>query len=97
MFNLYQNINKKEEEKESQVIGHERFYQERSSRSSSRRKKKAPRRTHSASEFPAGALSAASKRAAFRSRSQSSETKSDDGKSGPPRVDSFTRMFFSKR
>ena len=96
MFNLYQNINKKEEEKEPQVIGHERFYQERTSRSSSRRKKKAPRRAHSAAEFPTCALSAASKRAEFRKRSHSSENRgSEDGKSNSR--EGFARGLFSKR
>lgn len=93
MFNLYQTINKKgEEEKEPQVIGHERFYQERTSRSSSRRKKRVTRRSHSASEFSTGALNAANKRAAFHTRCQSSENRSEDGK-----VESFARVFFSRR
>lgn len=99
MFNLYQNINKKDEqEKEPDVIGHERFYQARTTSRSSRRKKRGPRRTHSAGEFPISALSAASKRAAFRNRSQSSENKSDDGgKSTPQRVDSFAKVFFGSK
>lgn len=97
MFNLYQNINKKEqEEKESQVIGHERWYQERTSRSSVKKKKRAPRRAHSAAEFSNTTLTAANKRAAFRNRSQSSENKSDGegGKSTPQRVDSLAKVFF---
>ncbi|XP_044252578.1 slowpoke-binding protein isoform X2 [Tribolium madens] len=97
MFNLYQNINKKEEEKEPQVIGHERFYQERTSRSSSRRKKRVPHRSHSASEFSPGVLNAANKRAAFHNRCQSSENRSDDGKVTPQRTESFARVFFSRR
>lgn len=99
MFNLYQNINKKDEqEKEPDVIGHERFYQARTTGRSSRKKKRGPRRTHSAGEFPISALSAASKRAAFRNRSQSSENKSDDGgKSTPQRVESLAKVFFGSK
>ncbi|XP_050297671.1 slowpoke-binding protein isoform X2 [Anthonomus grandis grandis] len=97
MFNLYQNINKKDqEEKESQVIGHERWYQERTSRSSLKKKKRVPRRAHSAAEFSHTTLSAANKRAAFRNRSQSSENKSDGEGSNktPQRVDSLAKVFF---
>ncbi|XP_072394036.1 slowpoke-binding protein isoform X2 [Diabrotica undecimpunctata] len=96
MFNLYQNINKKEDqEKEPDVIGHERFYQARSR--STKKKKRVTRRTHSAAEFSPTTLSAANKRAAFRARSQSSETKSDDGRATPQRADSLAKMFFGKR
>ncbi|XP_066255796.1 slowpoke-binding protein isoform X2 [Euwallacea similis] len=100
MFNFYQSINKKEqEEKESQVIGHERWYQERSSRSSMKKKKRVPRRSQSAAEFSNSTLSAANKRAAFRTRSQSSENKSNGeiGKNAPQRVDSLARVFFGHK
>ncbi|XP_060521767.1 uncharacterized protein LOC132699199 [Cylas formicarius] len=96
MFNLYQNINKKEEqEKEPQVIGHERFYQERASRSGSKKKKRPPRRAQSAGEFSNSTLSAASKRAAFRARSQSSENRCDcDAKStNSQRSESLVKLF----
>ncbi|KAK9888103.1 hypothetical protein WA026_000378 [Henosepilachna vigintioctopunctata] len=76
MFNLYQSINKKDQDdKEPNVIGHERFYQERTSRSSLRKKKRPPRRAQSAAEFSAQTLNAASRRAAFKTRSHSSEIK----------------------
>lgn len=107
MFNLYQTINKKDDEnKEANVIGHERFYQERSTsrRSSTRRKKQTiGRRAHSASEFPTSTLTAANKRLAYRSnRSHSSENQSFDstigvGKSTPQRVESFAKLLFPKR
>ncbi|XP_057654084.1 slowpoke-binding protein isoform X2 [Diorhabda carinulata] len=96
MFNLYQSINKKEDQdKQPDVIGHERFYQARSR--STKKKKRVTRRTHSAAEFSASTLAAANKRAAFRTRSQSSENKSDEGKSTPQRVDSLVKLFFGKR
>lgn len=96
MFNLYQTIHRKDqEEKEPDVIGHDRFYQGRSR--STKKRKRVPRRTHSAAEFPSSALTAATKRAAFRSRSQSSENKSDDGKSTPQRVDSLAKLFFGNK
>lgn len=107
MFNLYQSMNKKDpdENKEANVIGHERFYQERTTRrSSTRRKKKQAmsRRTHSASEFPSSTLNAANKRLAFRSnRSHSSDNESFDstncGKSTPQRVESFAKLIFNRR
>ncbi|XP_074027610.1 slowpoke binding protein isoform X3 [Leptinotarsa decemlineata] len=97
MFNLYQSLNKKDDQdKELEVIGHERFYQARTGRSS-KRKKRVTRRTHSAAEFPAATLTAANRRAAFRNRSQSSENKSDDGKSTPQRADSLVKLFFGYR
>lgn len=73
MFNLYQSINKRDEnEKELNVIGHDRFCQERPSRSSIRRRKKITRRTRSVAEF--SQLDAAQKRTAFSAmRSRSSE------------------------
>lgn len=91
-------MNKKDEQdnKEPDVIGHERFYQARSR--SVKKKKRVTRRTHSAAEFPSSTLTAASKRAAFKNRSHSSENKSDDGgKSTPQRVDSIAKLFFGKR
>ncbi|KAG5885642.1 hypothetical protein JTB14_012071 [Gonioctena quinquepunctata] len=97
MFNLYQSMNKKDDqEKESDVIGHERFYQARTTGRSSKRKKRVTRRTHSAAEFPSSTLSAANKRAAFRNRSQSSEN-SEDGKSTPQRAESLVKIFFGNR
>ncbi|CAG9856715.1 unnamed protein product [Phyllotreta striolata] len=99
MFNLYQNINKKDEpEKESDVIGHERYYQARSR--SLRKKKKAPRRTRSAAEFNPAALTAAHRRVAFgavRSRSSENRGGETDAKATPPRVESLTKLFFGKR
>lgn len=96
MFNIYQSLNKRDqEEKEPDVIGHERFYQARSR--STKKKKRAPRRTHSAAEFSSSALSAASKRAAFKTRSQSSENKSDDGKATPQKADSLVKLFFGNK
>ncbi|ERL90136.1 hypothetical protein D910_07490 [Dendroctonus ponderosae] len=95
-FNLYQSINKKDQDdKELQVIGHERWYQERTSRSSVKKKKRISRRSHSAAEFSNASLSAANKRAAFRNRSQSSEKESDSegGKSTPQRADSLSKLF----
>ncbi|XP_044758516.1 slowpoke-binding protein isoform X3 [Coccinella septempunctata] len=103
MFNLYQTVNKKEQdEKESNVIGHERWYQERVGRSSLKRKKRPPRRAQSAAEFSPQTLNAASRRAAFRTRSQSSENKEMDGNSGsskssPNLTDSFAKLLFTKR
>lgn len=104
MFNLYQSVNRKEQdEKESNVIGHDRWYQERTGRSSMKKKKRPPRRAQSAAEFSSQTLSAASKRAAFRTRSQSSEnkeTKITSGtpmKSSPTLTDSFAKLLFTKR
>lgn len=101
MFNLYQSINRKggedKEEKEPDVIGHERFYQERRSRSSVRRKKRVARRAHSAAEFSNGTLEAARRRAAFGERSQSTEQKEEEGNRTPQRSDSFARVLFCKR
>lgn len=98
MFNLYQSINRKggdeKEEKEPDVIGHERFYQERRSRSSVRKKKKkVTQRAHSAGEFSHGVLEAAKRRAAFCERSQSTEQKNDDGNKTPQRA----KVIFCKR
>lgn len=96
MFNLYQSIHKKDQdEKEPDVIGHERFYQERSR--SVKKKKRPPRRAHSAAEFPSCALTAASRRAAFRERSHSSENRSDEGRNSPQRTDSLTKVFFGNK
>ncbi|KAL3274077.1 hypothetical protein HHI36_015495 [Cryptolaemus montrouzieri] len=104
MFNLYQSVNKKEEDKEPETIGHERWYQERSSRSSmKKRKKRPPRRAQSAAEFSAQTLTAANRRAAFRNRSQSSENKSTESeggssvKSSTPLSESFVKVLFPKR
>lgn len=101
MFNLYQSINRKggdeKDEKESDVIGHERFYQERRSRSSVRRKKRVTRRAHSVAEFSHGTLEAAQRRAAFGKRSQSSEQKEEDGNKTPQRSESFAKALFFKR
>ncbi|XP_045476792.1 slowpoke-binding protein isoform X2 [Harmonia axyridis] len=104
MFNLYQSVNKKEQdEKESNVIGHDRWYQERTSRSSLRKKKRPPRRAQSAAEFPSQTLNAANRRAAFRTRSQSSENKEAESavapstKSTPTLTDSFAKLLFVKR
>ncbi|XP_030745023.1 slowpoke-binding protein-like, partial [Sitophilus oryzae] len=99
MFNLYQSINKKEQdEKESPVIGHERWYQERTSRSSNKRKK-IRRRAHSAAEFSDTVLTAAAKRAAFKNRSHSTEKKSDgdESKGTSQRADSISKVLFSFR
>ncbi|KAF7279329.1 hypothetical protein GWI33_007419 [Rhynchophorus ferrugineus] len=99
MFNLYQSINKRDqEERESSVIGHDRWYQERS-RSSLKRKKRVTRRAQSVAEFPDSSVSAAMKRSAFRHRSHSSDQKSDSdgGKSSPLPAESFTRIFFGSR
>lgn len=101
MFNLYQSINRKggdeKDEKDSDVIGHERFYQERRSRSSVRKKKRVTRRTHSAAEFSHSTLEAAKRRAAFCERSQSTEQKDTDGNKTPQRSESFARALFCKR
>ncbi|XP_019868713.1 slowpoke-binding protein isoform X2 [Aethina tumida] len=97
MFNLYQSMNKRpEDEKESPVIGHERFYQERS-RSSVRKRRKVTRRAQSASEFPSATLTAAQKRMAFKSRSQSSENKREEGKFMSPGTESIAKLLFNRR
>ncbi|KAJ8959117.1 hypothetical protein NQ318_022374 [Aromia moschata] len=92
MFNLYQSINKKEEqEKESDVIGHERFYQARSTSRSCRKKKRVTRRTHSAGEFFLfGALGR-------HEESSSSEKSTEDGGRTPQMVDSLAKAFFGSR
>ncbi|GJQ73506.1 hypothetical protein Trydic_g13861 [Trypoxylus dichotomus] len=98
MFNLYQSINKKDEnEKELDVIGHDRFCQERPSRSSVRKKKKITRRTRSVAEF--SHLDATQKRNAFTSmRSRSSEQNAKIGLLSPQRsAESLTKLLFSKR
>ncbi|CAH0564179.1 unnamed protein product [Brassicogethes aeneus] len=95
MFNLYQSLQKKqEEEKESSVIGHERFYQERS-RSTVKKKRKIYRRANSAAEFSPATIAAA-KRAAFRWRSVSQENKREDGKASPQK-ESLAKILFSRR
>lgn len=99
MFNLYQSMNRKDdkEEKEPDVIGHDRFYQERRSRSLVRKKKRVTRRTHSAAEFSNVTLEAAKRRAEFKTRSQSSETKDDDAVKTPQRSESFAKALFFRR
>lgn len=101
MFNLYQSINRKggdeKEEKEPDVIGHERFYQERRSRSSVRKKKRMTQRAHSAAEFSRGSLDAAKKRSAFRERSQSTDQKDVEGNQTPVRSESLAKALFCKR
>lgn len=99
MFNLYQSMNRKggEEDKEPDVIGHERFYQERRSRSSVRKKKRVARRAQSAAEFSNGTLEAARRRAAFCERSQSTEHKDEEGSKTPQRSESFAKALFCRR
>lgn len=101
MFNLYQSINRKggdeKDEKESNVIGHERFYQGRRSRSSVKKKRRVTRRAHSVAEFSHGTLEAAQRRAAFSQRSQSSEQKDNEGIKTPQRSESFAKALFSRR
>lgn len=100
MFNLYQSMHRKDDQdKEKDVIGHDRFCQERPSRSSVKKKKKITRRTRSAAEFSSATLSVAHKRAAFRSnRSHSSDLfVINPTEKGPARSESFAKFLFSKR
>lgn len=98
MFNLYQSMNKKDDQdKEKDVIGHDRFCQERPSRSSVKKKKKITRRTRSAGEFSSISLNAANKRVAFKgNRSQSNEQGQSGSDKTPSRSESLVKLF-SKR
>lgn len=66
------------EQKEPETTGHDRFYQERIGRSSYRKKKKPTcRRAQSVAELNPTSISAANKRASFRTRSVSNENESE--------------------
>lgn len=97
MFNLYQNLNKKDEDhKESDVTGHDRFWQE---RPRTRRKRRAVnRRTQSAIEFDSEAIVSA-RGTLRRGRSASIEDEdSDEEKSYQltNKIDNLAKILFSR-
>lgn len=101
MFNLYQTMNKHNEEKdkkEPDVIGHDRFCQERPSRSSYRKKKRVTRRAQSAAELNQAAVATANKRTAFKTRSASTENEdSEEQNERTPLVaHSLARLLFNR-
>ncbi|XP_045774985.1 slowpoke-binding protein isoform X3 [Maniola jurtina] len=107
MFNLYQHIKSvdKEQQKEPETTGHDRFYQERS-RSSYRKKKRrgACRRAQSAAELDPESVAAANKRDAFRIRSVSTDKEeSEEEEKNTERtplvsakIDSLAKLLFNK-
>ena len=97
MFNLYQNLNKRDEEhKESDVTGHDRFWQE---RPRTRRKRRAVnRRTQSAIELDSEAIVSA-RGTLRRGRSASIEDEdSDEEKSYQltNKIDNLAKILFSR-
>lgn len=97
MFNLYQNLNKKDEDhKESEVTGHDRFWQE---RPRTRRKRRAVnRRTQSAIEFDSETIVSA-RGTLRRGRSASIEDEdSDEEKSYQltNKIDNLAKILFSR-
>lgn len=97
MFNLYQNLNKRDEEhKEPDVTGHDRFWQE---RPKTRRKRRAVnRRTQSAIELDSEAIVSA-RGTLRRGRSASIEDEdSDEEKSYQltNKIDNLAKILFSR-
>ncbi|XP_012228643.1 slowpoke-binding protein isoform X1 [Linepithema humile] len=106
MFNLYQSLNKKDEgdgqrNRESEVTGHDRFCQHRTGHSSTRRRRRAVnRRTQSATELNARAMSSA-RGSLRRGRSVSTEdeNESEDDKGHHQlanKLDNLARLLFSR-
>lgn len=109
MFNLYSTMNRraagddKDQPKELETTGHDRFCQIRPSRSSFRKKRKRNvRRAQSAAEFDPRALSAANKRTLFKGRSVSSEqenSESEQTEKSPlvsAKLETFAKMLFNR-
>ncbi|XP_078044584.1 slowpoke binding protein isoform X1 [Augochlora pura] len=97
MFNLYQNLNKRDEDhKESDVTGHDRFWQE---RPRTRRKRRAVnRRTQSAIELDSEAMVSA-RGTLRRGRSASIEDEDSDEEKGyqlTTKIDNLAKILFSR-
>ncbi|XP_029175672.1 slowpoke-binding protein isoform X2 [Nylanderia fulva] len=106
MFNLYQSLNKKDEgdgqrNRESEVTGHDRFCQHRSSSHSStrRRRRAVNRRTQSATELNARAMSSARgslRRGRSVSTEDDNESEDDKGNQLANKLDNLARLLFSR-
>ncbi|XP_011139636.1 slowpoke-binding protein isoform X1 [Harpegnathos saltator] len=104
MFNLYQSLNKKDDNdgpkgRESEVTGHDRFCQHRNGSSSSRRRRRAvSRRTQSATELNARAMMSA-RGSLRRGRSVSTEddeSEDDKGHQLANKLDNLAKLLFSR-
>lgn len=102
MFNLYQTMNRHNEDqgkKEPDVIGHDRFCQERPSRSSYRKKRRAvARRAQSAAELNPAAVATANKRTEF-GKVRSASTDNEDGEENertPLVAHSLAKLLFNR-
>lgn len=106
MFNLYQSLNKKDDgdggqrSRESEVTGHDRFCQHRTGHSSTRRRRRAVnRRTQSATELNARAISSAQgslRRGCSVSTEDENESEDDKGHQLANKLDSLARLLFSR-
>lgn len=97
MFNLYQNLNKRDDDhKESDVTGHDRFWQE---RPKTRRKRRAiNRRTQSAIELDSEAIVSA-RSTLRRGRSASIEDEDSDEEKNyqlTNKIDNLAKILFSR-
>lgn len=97
MFNLYQNLNRRDEDhKDPDVTGHDRFWQE---RPRTRRKRRAVnRRTQSAIELDSEAIVSA-RGALRRGRSASIEDEESDEEKGyqlTNKIDNLAKILFSR-
>ncbi|KYN21007.1 PREDICTED: slowpoke-binding protein isoform X1 [Trachymyrmex cornetzi] len=105
MFNLYQSLNKKDDgdgqrNRESEVTGHDRFCQHRTGHSSTRRRRRAVnRRTQSATELNARAMSTARgslRRGRSVSTEDENESEDDKGHQLANKLDNLARLLFSR-
>jgi len=105
MFNLYQSLNKKDDgdgqrNRESEVTGHDRFCQHRTGHSSTRRRRRAVnRRTQSATELNARAMSSARgslRRGRSVSTEDENESEDDKGHQLANKLDNLARLLFSR-
>jgi len=105
MFNLYQSLNKKDDgdgqrSRESEVTGHDRFCQHRTGHSSTRRRRRVVnRRTQSATELNARAMSTARgslRRGRSVSTEDENESEDDKGHQLANKLDNLARLLFSR-
>jgi len=105
MFNFYQSLNKKEDgegqrNRESEMTGHDRFCQHRTGHSSTRRRRRAVnRRTQSATELNARAMSTARgslRRGRSVSTEDENESEDDKGHQLANKLDNLARLLFSR-
>ncbi|XP_036143070.1 slowpoke-binding protein isoform X2 [Monomorium pharaonis] len=105
MFNLYQSLNKKDDgdgqrNRESEVTGHDRFCQHRTGHSSTRRRRRAVnRRTQSATDLNARAMSTTRgslRRGRSVSTEDDNESEDDKGHQLANKLNNLARLLFSR-